>query len=579
MECVYRRRLNPNDAELRGLLKRTGGAFVLVSAAGVAIDRVYSRTSPSFFSGSLYVASTSTSPGSLNNAKSLGRPLAHSIPDPLPHRALRARRVPLPPPPEGSLVLGPQAYIEPFLARYFKAHQEEGIRFMFARLKHHAGVILADEMGLGKTLQSISILYLFCKIQLKVLVVAPCSLVGVWEREIGKWIGPSLRVFNGGSTAVREYRGRECVVILNYEKLLGTEDFLLGHGFSLVICDEAHRLRGEASQLLASLKRFHAAKKLLVTGTPFQNNLQEYRRLLSLADARAAEAKSIEELSSITRDAVLKRSVAKTAISLPTKTEVIHILANCGYPEYLSFYNSLGGPEKPPGIKDIQALRTFLQSSRTKWAFVTDLLAKILASKASLVVVTRYVEVLKRMHEEIKKILHAHAFSLSTRDILLFYGDMSPKERDQVLASFESPGQKVFILTAKAGGEGLTLTKATEMIIFDSDWNPANDLQVMGRVWRIGQAKPVSIHRIFVMGTIEEHILVAQLKKIQMQRGLERGAEVRADLSEPTSFLPSRESIAHRWARCQGSGPEKALKAFGYAHRCTPYGIAFTSVT
>ncbi|KAI5189765.1 hypothetical protein NECID01_0671 [Nematocida sp. AWRm77] len=551
MLCLYRRKQAEKENEVcTGSVRRTGGAvFTLFSEKGLSVDRVFQK-SPSFFEGVLYIATTDTVHG-IPALEDKAKPLAEreareeAVPG-------RRRQVFVPPPPEGSLVFTKRAYVEPSLLKHFKDYQVEGVQFMFERLRGADGAMLADEMGLGKTFQAIMVMYLFCRAGGKALVVAPCSLVGVWEKEIKKWAG-SLRVYNGALKSPKKYAGREDVLLATYERVSMLKE-THQNVFLLIVCDEAHRLRTSTSQALCALRELKG-KKLLLTGTPFQNSLQEYRTLLSLVDARAEQAKGIPELSSIAGKAVLRRKVERTSLRLPQKDEIVWIIKNEEYAEYLRYYESLGGAA---GIQDIQKLRVFLSESPSKWKVFVSLARSILQKKESLVIISRYHRVIEQAVSTLKKLADTKEVPLRHADIVEFHGDMPIREREAALARFHAAGQRVAVLSAKCGAEGLTLVKATKMIIFDSDWNPANDLQAMARIWRLGQSRPVEIHRLFLMGTVDEYILLVQMKKLEIQRQLEeeadfKEAEAEEQLSqceETSSLHPQEASLVHAWLGC-----------------------------
>jgi len=564
MECVYRRR-NGESSVFKGVLERRGGYFVLFAEEGKAVDRMFPKKA-SMYEGSLYLATT-------DMEKGLEIPLER------PNEEKKAvisnpvrRRVAVPPPPEGSLVFNSRAYIEPSLLKHFKDYQIEGVKFVFERLRTSEGAMLADEMGLGKTFQAIGVIYMFCKAGGKVLVAAPCSLVGVWEREIRKWVG-ALRIFNGIEKSLSKYTGSEDVLILSYERIPVSKP-LERFEFSLVVCDEAHRLRTGTSQILSAMKKI-SSKKLLLTGTPFQNSVQEYRTLLGLVDLRAEGAKEVRDLTRIAEEAVLRRKIERTSVKLPKKEEIIWIIKNQEYAEYLKYYNGISSSEdrSKVHIHEIQKLRVFLNKSPSKWRVFSSLCREILNAQESLVIITRYIEAVRHARKIIEGMCARGEIKLKKEDVVEFHGNMGVKERERALRLFQERGQKVVVLSAKCGAEGLTLVKATQMIIIDSDWNPANDMQAMARVWRLGQLRPVRIHRLFLMGTVEEYVLLVQLKKIKVQKEIEGESppeEVEMRLSqceeEPKSLEPRETSIVHEWMRCGCTKEAPFLSATEYSH-------------
>lgn len=586
MQCIYGRKGKPGT-ELAGYLRKTGSTYMLCAKVGGAVDRLL-RTGPDAFAGALYIATTNMEKGLdysteiRNENKNSG---GESVPD------LRQKKVHVPLPPPGSLVFTPRAYIKPCALQRFKDYQIEGVRFMFRRLRSSSGAMLADEMGLGKTFQAVALVEMYCRAGARVLVVAPCSLVGVWEREMSKWAS-GVRVYNGADRPFKKYTGSHSVLLLSYQRLAAFKD-VERFGFVLVVCDEAHRLRTEGSQAFEALKKL-GSKKLLLTGTPFQNSVKEYRALLSLVDARAASAKTTAELASITHEAVMRRRVERTSLSLPQKDEYVWIVHNSELSSHIEYYRD---HMHTPAIQSIQKLRGLVNTAESKWAIFSDVSRRILESKHSLVVISRYIEGVTRAADVLRAMCRGKEAPLHPSCILQFTGNMHLREREKSLADFQAGGQKVIVLSAKCGGEGLTLVKAARMIILDSDWNPANDMQAMARVWRLGQRKPVEIHRFFLMGTVEEYILLVQLRKIELQRKLEGNEspeenasgsieeEIEAQLSqeeEQNVLVPQAESLVHAWSKCRCRTRESQDGAnapiMGYAHKWTEQGLLLHKV-
>ncbi|KAI5185535.1 DNA repair and recombination protein RAD54B [Nematocida homosporus] len=565
MKCWYIRKSNGDEKEC-GVLKKAGSFYILLSGLGRVIDRVYPTRSSEVLEGPLYRATTgceSLLDQVSSVIKELGRPVA------VGGSGSYRRRPKVGPAPEGSLVLAPRAYIEPVHLKYFKDYQIEGVRFMFERLRSSAGAVLADEMGLGKTFQAIAIVRIFCKVGDSVLIVAPCSLVGVWERELRKWAN-LLSVFNGIDKHPKKYSGREEILLLSYERLATWKE-ATKHKFSLVVCDEAHRLRTGTSQAIAALKKLEG-KRLLLTGTPFQNSLMEYKTLLALVDARAESAKGAAELSNIAGEAILRRKIERTSLSLPQKDEMIWLVRNNQYEETERLYNSF---ERSLGIQTLQKLRGEVSRSPSKWQLFYSLARSILVQGHSLVIISRFIDSVDQAKAVVLRLAAERDVPIKANDLSVFHGEMPVIERERSLAGFQSTGQKVIILSAKCGAEGLTLVKATRMIILDSDWNPANDLQAMARIWRLGQTQPVVIHRLFLMGTVEEHVLLVQLKKLVLQKSLEGEGEDELAESEISSVFVAREdSVVHDWLGCQCQPEQPNMQGSdGYNHLHTDAGL------
>ncbi|KAI5171718.1 DNA repair and recombination protein RAD54B [Nematocida sp. LUAm3] len=566
MECLYKSRTR--DEVKKGKLKKGGNIFILFSEHKMPLDKMFQKKETLFY-GSIYIASTGEELELTEKIKDK----KNEEPD---RGSVQRRKKKIPPPPEGSLIFTSRAYIEPALLRMFKEYQVEGVRFMFERLRQAEGAVLADEMGLGKTFQAIAIIRLFSRAGGKVLVVAPSSLVGLWEREVKKW-APEIRVYNGVDKSLKKYTGYSDVVGLSYEKL-STWKEIGNQNFSLIVCDEAHRLRSGSSLAIGVLRKL-SGKRLLLTGTPFQNSLQEYKNLLSLVDPRADKAVGAKELSIIAGEAVLRRKIERTSLSLPQRDEVTWIVKNREFEETKKQYEDMSCSL---GIQALQKLRGIASLSPSKWRIFSELVMDSLLEERSLVVISRYIETIKQTDALIKSLSRKKRITVREKDVLIFHGEMPVKDREESLRRFQEKGQRIIILSAKCGAEGLTLIKATRMIILDSDWNPANDQQAMARIWRLGQKLPVVIHRMFLMGSVEEHVLLVQLKKIEVQKSLEGEISEVEDLFDPQEisgvFIPEKHSVVHRWMGCRCT-EEAPFAERNRSHVHTEDALIFTQRT
>ncbi|QQP58194.1 DNA repair and recombination protein RAD54Blike, partial [Caligus rogercresseyi] len=296
----------------------------------------------------------------------VGKPLVRPIHDEVPLFVMPR------PPPEVILSEGAiqDVSVDPRLAKVLRSHQKEGVLFMYKclmgyRTPGYHGVILADEMGLGKTLQTISLVYTLLKqspisgesstVQ-RCLILAPSSLLGNWKEEFNKWLGPErLRVFVGESSSLKitEYikYPNEPVVILSYEMFVRCFDELSRLKFQLLIADEGHRLKNssiKASTLIQTMEG--TTKRILLTGTPVQNDLKEFYALISLVNpsilgssvdfvrnfetpiVRSKQPNSseeeiqegnyrMEELSKVTEKFILRRTQDVISSFLPSKTD------------------------------------------------------------------------------------------------------------------------------------------------------------------------------------------------------------------------------------------------------------------
>ena len=215
--------------------------------------------------------------------------------------------------------------LDPYISKHLRPHQREGVMFLYSNLLGFKtlpssisndpaiinGAILADEMGLGKTLQTVSLIWTFLKqspiagttLARKVLIVTPSSLLKNWENEFRKWLGTERITIHIADTGekVAQFRGYNTapVLMLSYEMLVRTAAELLAVSWDLVVCDEAHRMKNNTIKTSSCLAQIPCARKLLLTGTPVQNDLGEFYNLVELAcpgilGTRAQFSKNIE---------------------------------------------------------------------------------------------------------------------------------------------------------------------------------------------------------------------------------------------------------------------------------------------
>ncbi|EED93751.1 predicted protein, partial [Thalassiosira pseudonana CCMP1335] len=461
-----------------------------------------------------------------------------------------------------------------------KPYQLEGLNWMIHLAEKGLNGILADEMGLGKTLQSISILayhYEYLKIQGPHLICVPKSTLSNWMNELNRWC-PSLRAirFHGGKEE-REALSEENektgemeddnsdnprawdVCVTTYE-VANTERKALGRfAWKYLVIDEAHRLKNEASIFSTTVRNFNTSHRLLLTGTPLQNNLHELWALLNFLlpdifssseqfdewfnleiDDADAKKTMIEQLHKILRPFMIRRLKSDVAKGLPPKTETLLMVGMSKMQKQL--YKKLL-------LRDIEAI-TGKNTSSGKTAILNivmqlrkccnhpylfegvedrtlDPLGEHLVENCGKLNMVD--KLLKRLKERGSRVL---IFTQMTRilDILEDYmvmrgykycridGNTDYEDRERGIDEFNAPNSEkfCFILSTRAGGLGINLQTADTCILYDSDWNPQADLQAQDRCHRLGQKKPVSIYRLVSENTVEEKIVERAQQKLKL---------------------------------------------------------------
>ncbi len=477
----------------------------------------------------------------------------------------RARmRVPRDEPPPVDPPAGLKATLRPY--------QMEGLAFLQNLRAHGAGAILADDMGLGKTLQTITHILKekeSGRMHEPVLVVAPTSLVGNWEREIAKF-APALEVHvHYGSRrrhVVRNVKFSD-VVITTYGLLMRDSDVFESQAFYMVILDEAQTIKNARSQAHAAVKGVDAQYRIALSGTPVENNLDELWALFDFAmpgllgDApqfRAAFRVPIEKQGNTDRMDTLRRRVApfilrrlKTdvATDLPPKTIMTRPVELCG--EQRDLYESiriaghalvrkvvkkkgiaastidiLGALMKlrqvccDPRLVRMRTAQTIEESAKFEALF--EMLPDMLEQGRQVLIFSQFTRMLALIGDELRE-----------RGIEFVVITGSTTDRQAAVDAFQSGAVKVFLLSLKAAGTGLNLVAADTVIHFDPWWNPAAQAQATDRAYRIGQKRPVFVYNLIVSGSVEERMVALQRHKQALADGLlaqdEGGIELTAE--------------------------------------------------
>jgi len=434
-----------------------------------------------------------------------------------------------------------------------RPYQLRGVSWLEYLHRIGLGACLADDMGLGKTVELIAFLLRErehedrSKAPLQpALLICPMSVAGNWQKELERF-APSLRVLvhHGqsrltGSGFLQEATGKD-VVITTYALAQRDEEHLSAVSWSHVILDEAQNIKNQAARQTQSIKRLQSGQKIALTGTPVENRLSElwsimdflnpgylgsfqsFRKNFVLPIEKYKNKSCSEALRSIIQPFVLRRLKTDPTViqDLPEKMEMrvnYNLTAEQAslyaavVEEMLSRIESLDGIERRGQI--LAALTKlkqicnhpalFLQDGSAlagrsgKLSRLEEMLYEVLAGGDSALIFTQYAGMGAMLRHHLQEKLGVEA--------LFLHGGTSRKQRDDMVQRFQAGGSPLFILSLKAGGSGLNLTRASHVFHFDRWWNPAVENQATDRAFRIGQKKNVFVHKFVCLGTLEEQI-------------------------------------------------------------------------
>ncbi|MGW7029041.1 SNF2-related protein [Streptomyces xanthophaeus] len=423
-------------------------------------------------------------------------------------------------------------------------YQARGLAWLDLMTSLGLGGCLADDMGLGKTVTLIA-LHLHRDRAEPTLVVCPASLLGNWQREIEKFApGVAVRRFHGGARSLDGLAGG--FVLTTYGTMRASAPRLAEQAWGMVVADEAQHVKNPHSATAKALRTIPSPARVALTGTPVENNLSELWALLDwttpgllgpLTAFRARHARPVEHqqeedggneaavarLAALVRPFLLRRKKSDPGIApeLPPKTETDHpvsltreqaSLYQAAVDEAMAVIGASEGIERRGMIMKLLASlkqicnhpAQYLKEEQPriphrsgKLALLDELLDTILAEDGSVLVFTQYVTMARLIEQ------HLSARGISHQ---LLHGGTPVPRREELVDRFQAGEVPVFLLSLKAAGTGLNLTRAGHVIHFDRWWNPAVEEQATDRAYRIGQTQPVQVHRIIAEGTVEDRI-------------------------------------------------------------------------
>ncbi|XP_023639806.1 protein CHROMATIN REMODELING 4 isoform X2 [Capsella rubella] len=460
-------------------------------------------------------------------------------------------------------------------------HQLEALNWLRRCWHKSKNVILADEMGLGKTVSAsafLSSLYFEFGVARPCLVLVPLSTMPNWLSEFSLW-APLLNVveYHGsakGRAIIRDYEWHAKnptgttkkptsykfnVLLTTYEMVLADSSHLRGVPWEVLVVDEGHRLKNSESKLFSLLNTFSFQHRVLLTGTPLQNNIGEMYNLLNFLQPSSfpslssfeerfhdlTSAEKVEELKKLVAPHMLRRLKKDAMQNIPPKTERMvpveltsiqaeyyramltknyQILRNIGkgvaQQSMLNIVMQLrkvcNHPYLIPGTEPESGSLEFLHDMRIKASAKLTLLhsmLKVLQKEGHRVLIFSQMTKLLDILEDYLNI------EFGPKTFERVDGSVAVADRQAAIARFNQDKNRfVFLLSTRACGLGINLATADTVIIYDSDFNPHADIQAMNRAHRIGQSKRLLVYRLVVRASVEERILQLAKKKLMLDQ-------------------------------------------------------------
>ncbi|KAJ5181076.1 HAS subgroup [Penicillium cf. griseofulvum] len=463
-----------------------------------------------------------------------------------------------------------------------KEYQIKGLQWMISLYNNNLNGILADEMGLGKTIQTISLITHIIEKKKNngpFLVIVPLSTLTNWNNEFDKWApGVSKVVYKGPPNARKQQQqqirwGNFQVLLTTYEYIIKDRPILSKIKWTHMIVDEGHRMKNTQSKLSSTLSTYYTSRyRIILTGTPLQNNLPELWALLNFVLPNIFKSvKSFDEwfntpfantggqdrmdlseeeqllvirrLHKVLRPFLLRRLKKDVEKDLPDKQERV---IKCRFSalqaklyKQLVTHNKMAVTDGKGGKTGMRGLSNMLMQLRKlcnhpfvfepvedqmnptrmsndllwrtagKFELLDRVLPKFRATGHRVLMFFQMTQIMNIMEDFLR---------LRGMKYLRLDGSTKSDDRSELLRQFNAPGSEYFcfLLSTRAGGLGLNLQTADTVIIYDSDWNPHQDLQAQDRAHRIGQKNEVRILRLISSNSVEEKILERAQFKLDM---------------------------------------------------------------
>ena len=436
----------------------------------------------------------------------------------------------------------PPAELEDVLRSY----QKEAVAFLAERSRCGVGSILADDMGLGKTLETLALLEcwrLALKGQggeLRALVVAPASVLDVWRREVARYCPNMPCTIIHGAKAERDRlieKNASGLLVTSYSLVRNDVKILSEQKFDFLVLDEAQNIKNPEAQVTNCVNALNAECRIALTGTPLENALSDVCSILEFVNPKSlGPIHNYNGFPMISEEMVrrwlklvmLRRTKEMVDVELPSRTEETITLempleVRQAYNAELEMSrNRANGGGMAQVLAEITRMRRFccspelVRTPETQYAavqsvkmdFLLERCQELIASGHSVLVFSQFTSLLEQIRRRLSEAAVAH---------FVLTGDTPVDKRGEIAQQFnDSESASVFLLSLKAAGTGLTLTRADYVFLFDPWWNPSVENQAIDRTHRLGQSKPVFAYKLVLAGSIEENVMRITEEKRQL---------------------------------------------------------------
>lgn len=392
-------------------------------------------------------------------------------------------------------------------------YQKDGIDFLYNK----KNALLADEMGLGKTIQTIiAIRHLIMTKEISnCLIVVPVALISNWVHEFKIWGGVlKPRIVNGNQNKRKViYNMQTPIQLVSYEAVRNDIELLVNDKFyDLVVLDEAQRIKNDSAAISKSIKKIPRKYSLAITGTPLENSIEDIASIFGFVKPKTISKYDFpKEVKRKIDPYTIRRRKRDVLNDLPDVIEQ-NIRIKLSDEQWITYENTrierykyIKELQKKERISGILALITELKKivnfdpvteKSSKVDYIKDILEEKVSLNEKVIIFSQYVETLEYLSDNLPE------FKSN-----IYHGGLSQVERDNLIQKFKnSANSEVLLISLKAGGVGLNLQEASTLILFDKWWNPAVELQAIGRADRFGREGSLHVIKFTSVDTIEERI-------------------------------------------------------------------------